>query len=297
MIFLKDGQSIKAVTTSAVTTRELDALGTYVDMPDENRGSSSAQIDNTAAAIVSGVSRHVRQIEDLFINNQDTVDAEVTVMFVDEDGNETVLNVTTLAAGQTLIYHDGDWDTAWKATISTDFSAEHGTSGQHGGAKKIAAQVVADETARLAIADPREGMIVFQSDTDQFWAYDGTAWELIGGGAQGVFYGTWTEVKTITGAVTDGYAGALRLDPGYTAATAQTVTRHNYIDAQNVSVAGAGPAAVTAAALVRFDAAAGTHKAVDAATTKTTPGGVDAWIKVNVNGTIMYVPVYASKTA
>lgn len=105
------------------------------------------------------------------------------------------------------------------------------------------------------------------------------------------------ETRTITGAVTDGYAGALTLDPGYTAATAQTVTRHNYIDVQNVSNAGAGPSAVTDAAVMRFDAAAGTHLAVDAATTKTTPGGVDAWMKINVNGTLHYVPSYTSKTA
>jgi hypothetical protein len=103
--------------------------------------------------------------------------------------------------------------------------------------------------------------------------------------------------QTITGGVTDGYAGAVTLDPGYTAATALTVTRHNYIDVQNVSNAGAGPSAVTDACVMRFDAAAGTHKAVDAATTKTTPGGVDSWLKINVNGAIMYIPAYTSKTA
>src|SRR3990167_5486075 len=105
------------------------------------------------------------------------------------------------------------------------------------------------------------------------------------------------ETQTITGAVTDGYAGALVLDPGYTAATAQTVTRHNYIDVQNVSVAGAGPAAVTDAAVMRFDAVAGTHKATVGATTKTTPTAVQAWLKINVNGTLHYIPAYTSTTA
>jgi hypothetical protein len=104
------------------------------------------------------------------------------------------------------------------------------------------------------------------------------------------------ETLTITGAVTDGYAAGLTLDPGYTAATAQTVTRHNYIDVQNVSLAGAGPAALTDACVLRFDAAAGTHKAVDSGTTKTTPGTVDAWMKVNINGTVYYMPCYTSKT-
>lgn len=100
-------------------------------------------------------------------------------------------------------------------------------------------------------------------------------------------------LKTLAASPADDYAAGLRLDPGYTGAF--TVTRHNYIDALTPTLAAS--AVVTDACLVRFDAAAGTHKAVDAATTKTTPGGVDAWVKVNVNGTVMYVPAYTSKTA
>ena len=102
---------------------------------------------------------------------------------------------------------------------------------------------------------------------------------------------------TITGGVTDGYIASLRITPTYTAATAQTVTRHNYIDANQVTLSGAGPAALTDACLVRFNAAAGTHKAVDAASTKVTVTGVDGWIKFNVNGTLFYCPMYLSKTA
>lgn len=100
------------------------------------------------------------------------------------------------------------------------------------------------------------------------------------------------EVKTLTSSPADGYASALTLDPGYTGAF--TVTRHNYIELDNVSVAAS--AVVTDATVFRFDAAAGTHKAVDGATTKSTPGGVDAWVKININGTIYYMPAYTSKT-
>jgi len=105
------------------------------------------------------------------------------------------------------------------------------------------------------------------------------------------------EVETITGAAADGYAAGLRLDPGYTAATAQTVTRHNYIDVQDVSVAGAGPAAVTNAAVFRFNAAIATHKAVLAGF-NTTDSGADttAWaagIIININGTLYKIPVIA----
>lgn len=57
-----------------------------------------------------------------------------------------------------------------------------------------------------------------------------------------------------------------------------------------------GAATITDAAVFRFDAAIGTHKAVDSGTTKTSPGTVTAWIKVNLAGTIHYMPAYASKT-
>lgn len=100
------------------------------------------------------------------------------------------------------------------------------------------------------------------------------------------------QTETLSAGAADKYAATLTLDPGYSGAF--TVDRHNYIDAQNVSTASS--AVVTDAALVRFDAAAGTHKAVDSGTTKTTPGTVDAWVKVNINGTLYYLPAYTSKT-
>ncbi len=102
--------------------------------------------------------------------------------------------------------------------------------------------------------------------------------------------------STIVGAVTDAYTCSLRQSPTYSAATAQTITRHNYLDLNNPVLSGAGPAALTDAAVIRFDAAAGTHKATRAATTKVTVGGVDAWVIINVNGTLMYMPAYLSTT-
>jgi hypothetical protein len=36
---------------------------------------------------------------------------------------------------------------------------------------------------------------------------------------------------------------------------------------------------------------------LEAASTKTTPGTVDGWIKIVINGTIYYVPIYTSKTS
>lgn len=98
--------------------------------------------------------------------------------------------------------------------------------------------------------------------------------------------------RTITGAVTDGYTAAIRLSPTYSAATAQTVTRHNYIDVEDVVVSGAGPAAVTDACVFRFNAALGTHKATTAL--DKTANAKSGTIKVNVNGTIYHIQLYAA---
>lgn len=97
--------------------------------------------------------------------------------------------------------------------------------------------------------------------------------------------------RTLTAGVADGYG--LRMSPSYSGAF--TVTRHNYFDVNNPVLAGG--AAVTDAALLRFDAAAGTHKALAGASVKATPGSVDAWVKVNINGTLAYIPAYLSMTA
>lgn len=107
---------------------------------------------------------------------------------------------------------------------------------------------------------------------------------------------------TLTGALSDGYAAALTLDPGYTSVAANTVSRHNYVDYQNPSTAGS--AAVTAACIGRFDANAGTHLAVMAHSGAGSPvlhtagnapvtGDPDAWIRWNMNGTIMVTPAWA----
>lgn len=104
------------------------------------------------------------------------------------------------------------------------------------------------------------------------------------------------EVFGLVSNLGDGFSATLTIDPGYTGSGfTRTVTRHNYIDVQDCSVA--GTAAVTDACVFRFDAAAGTHRAVDAGTTKASPGTVNAWVLINVNGTIHFIPSYTSKTS
>lgn len=104
---------------------------------------------------------------------------------------------------------------------------------------------------------------------------------------------------TLSANIGDGQAAGLVLDPAY--AGSSTVTRHNYIKVEDVGLASG--AAVTDGCVLWFDAAAGTHKAVDAHAGAGTPtlgvasapvtGDPDAWVKINVNGTVMYMPAWA----
>lgn len=98
--------------------------------------------------------------------------------------------------------------------------------------------------------------------------------------------------STLTQAESDTYSNGIKIQPSMTGAYA--ITRYNYFDLKQPIL---GPTTtLTDACVARFDNVAGTHYAVDAGTTKTTPGTVDAWLKFNVNGTVYYVPAYTSKT-
>jgi hypothetical protein len=104
------------------------------------------------------------------------------------------------------------------------------------------------------------------------------------------------ETQTIVAPLIFGYSAKLDLAPGYNSVLANAVSVHNYISVKQPLLTGL--ATLTDAAVFAFDANAGTHKAVGAPSTKTTPTNVDGgWIKVNINGTLGYVPVYLSKTA
>lgn len=101
--------------------------------------------------------------------------------------------------------------------------------------------------------------------------------------------------ETITGNVTDDYSAGLTLDPEYSADSADTytITRHNYIDVNNVAAVndGAGALNVTDACLVRLDADLGTHKVTtNLDKSSNTAAGT---VKVNVNGTIYHIQLYA----
>ena len=63
---------------------------------------------------------------------------------------------------------------------------------------------------------------------------------------------------------------------------------------ENVSLSNG--AALTDACVFAFDAAAGSHKAVDSGSTHPDIDATDAWIKVNINGSVHYIPAYTDKS-
>lgn len=85
------------------------------------------------------------------------------------------------------------------------------------------------------------------------------------------------QIKTLAASPADDYSAAIRLGPGYTGAF--TVSRHNYLDMLDPTVAGS--AVVTDAAVMRFNAAKGTHKALLK----------DGYITVNENATLRFLPM------
>lgn len=155
--------------------------------------------------------------------------------------------------------------------------------------------------AATATADLRSDLLSFPSDNtvDIGASGAGRPKDVYIAGTVKAANGELEESETLSGNVTDSYIGSLTLDPGYIVDDAgdYTITRHNYIDVNNPSeTETSGTITISDAAVFRFDADAGTHKAIDSGSTKTTPGTVDAWLKVNINGTVYYSPLYTSKT-
>jgi len=100
--------------------------------------------------------------------------------------------------------------------------------------------------------------------------------------------GTGYEIASAL-ATTGGTSPGTGCKVNVTVLTARTVTRHNYIDV-NTPVLTKG-AAVSGAALLRLDAALGTHLATT--NSDKTGGAKSGTIKVNVAGTIFHIQLYA----
>ena len=55
-------------------------------------------------------------------------------------------------------------------------------------------------------------------------------------------------------------------------------------------------AAVTDACVFSFNANKGTHKAIDSGSAHPDIDTADAWMKININGTVHYIPCYTDKS-
>ena len=96
---------------------------------------------------------------------------------------------------------------------------------------------------------------------------------------------------TLTEDIDDSGSGGVILYGLYSGS--YTATRHNYIQLNNLGAAGA---TITDACVFRFNQNAGTHKAVDSGSAHPDIDTTDAWIKVNINDTIHYIPCYTDKS-
>lgn len=161
-----------------------------------------------------------------------------------------------------------------------------------GGSGKTYA-IVADTTGNLIIQDDSDAspsMKLLQSGSIAIYPDVGQGIIVGPTGGGSVPNSTFEieETKALTGNLSYGRASALTFDPGYTGAF--TVTKHIYQEIQDVSTAGG--AAVTDAVLFYFDAALGTHKATT--NTDKTANAKVGTIKVDVNGTIRHIQLYAN---
>ena len=64
----------------------------------------------------------------------------------------------------------------------------------------------------------------------------------------------------------------------------------------NIHAATGGAATVTDACVFDFNAAVGSHKAIDSGSAHPDIDTTDAWMKIDINGTIHYIPCYTDKS-
>lgn len=102
---------------------------------------------------------------------------------------------------------------------------------------------------------------------------------------------------TLTSDSDQGYAAGIEMSPNYAGdGSTRTIGKHVYLNCIDVTTATG--AVITNAVLASFPGA--THAAIDSGTTKSSPGTVNAWLKVSTGtfpGTIGYIPIYTSKTS
>tara|TARA_R110000824_G_scaffold5801_2_gene26698 strand:- start:65 stop:1474 length:1410 start_codon:yes stop_codon:yes gene_type:complete len=201
-------------------------------------------------------------------------------------GDLTVSGNDIKGTGGTAITMDGSNN----VTIVGDLTVTGGDIDLSGEASQI---TLIDNTA-TALQIGSDGAL----DLIKINTSDGYAFLEVNGDRSNTGIGTASIITDSSGVMTgntaDGYVGAIELDPAYSSSSSYTITRHNYIKIDNVNLQ--VNAALTDACIFAFDANAGSHKAVDSGSTHPDIDATDAWVKININGTVHYMPAYTDKS-
>jgi hypothetical protein len=218
-----------------------------------------------------------------------------TVMGIDDSADAFVINTDsifdgTLANNSLSIDSSHNIITAGNLTIAGDLTVGGGDIDLSGEASQI---TLIDNNATALQIGSSGSLDIIKIATN-----DGYAFLEVNGDRTNAGLGVASIIVDsngiMTGNTTDGYVGAIELDPVYTSGSSYTITRHNYIKIDNVGLG--ENAAVTDACLFSFDANAGSHKAVDSGSAHPDIDTTDAWVKININGTIHYIPAYTDKS-
>lgn len=148
-------------------------------------------------------------------------------MIIDQDTvNEEVVTVTGRSGTTLTVLRGVDGTTA--VAHSTGASVNHGVSArdfdepnEHVNTEVIHVDIVTSSTRPGA---PSEGQIIYETDTNLYYGWNGSSWTGIGGGAAGggadqVFYENDTNVTanyTITSGKNAGSFGPVTIDSGVT---------------------------------------------------------------------------------
>jgi hypothetical protein len=178
------------------------------------RTTLAAGIDDTTTTVgVTAVSGWPASYPYTLVIDQDTVNEEL-VEVTNRSG--TTLTVVRGVDGTTAVAHDSG------AVVNHGVSArDFDEPNEHVNTDVDHILVVTSSTRPAA---PSEGQIIYETDTDSFFGWNGSAWTSIGGGASGasgdaVFYENDTNVTadyTITTSKNAGTFGPVTIDGGVT---------------------------------------------------------------------------------
>jgi|TARA_Y100000310_G_scaffold170627_1_gene170799 hypothetical protein len=244
-------------------------------------------------------------------------------------GANTVVNIRADGVGDPKIYFSLDTSTNWVMGVDNSDDDKFKISGHYNlesntrltidsvGVTTLSSSPAGTDTGGLILTNSNGGSETFvqaRNTGDSLYSYgfgrhrSGSfqvtqkANSTYGGAAQTVLLidpeeGSHTNTfsEAVTGNVTDQYCAALKIDPAFTADSASTftVTNSNYISLQDPAAAnaGSGDLNITNAPVFKLDAALGTHKATT--NTDKSSGTASGTLKVDVNGTLYHIQLYA----